>query len=73
MRILNQSYAPTHLKHHLKDPIYSLKVMEADSTVQLMVTKLGSNFGKELRDWQKAFGEVESKLSGLRGDYLKGP
>jgi hypothetical protein len=47
--------------------------MEADSTVQLMVTKLGSNFGKELRDWQKAFGEVESKLSGLRGDYLKGP
>ncbi|KAF5532343.1 hypothetical protein FNAPI_12968 [Fusarium napiforme] len=72
MGILNQPYAPTHLKHHLKDPIYSLKVMEADSKVQLMITKLGTNFDKELRDWQKAFGEKENKLSGLRGDYLKG-
>lgn len=72
MGIPNQAYAPTHLQHHLKDLIYSLKVMEAGSKVQLMVTKLGSNFDKELRDWQKAFGEVGSKLSGLRGDYLKG-
>ncbi|KAF5536785.1 hypothetical protein FPHYL_12893 [Fusarium phyllophilum] len=60
------------LGYHLKDPIYSFKRMKVDSIVQLMITKLGTNFDKELRDWQKAFGEVESKLSGLRGDYLKG-
>lgn len=40
-----------HLEYHLKDPIYSLKKMEADSTVQLTITKLGTNFGKALRDW----------------------
>jgi hypothetical protein len=52
--------------------MYSLKKMEADSKVQLTVTKLGTNFDKKLRDWQKRFREVESQLRGLRGDYLRG-
>ncbi|KAH7167182.1 hypothetical protein DER46DRAFT_273644 [Fusarium sp. MPI-SDFR-AT-0072] len=46
--------------------------MEVGLKVQLTITKLGTNFDKELRDWQKGFREVGSQLRRLRGDYLNG-